>query len=184
MIGSELTVLFSADAIQARVKELGQRITRDYAPLIAGEDASLVLVCILKGAYVFGADLARAIELPLRLEFLGVQSYGDSTRSSGVVQLTQDVGRPIAGEHVLIVEDIVDTGLTSHYLLEQLTTRAPASLRLCALLHKPLKTKKPVRVDYAGFTFDDNVFVVGYGLDHAERYRNLPDIRVLPTGAY
>lgn len=164
--------LFSASAIQARVKILGQQITADYA------GKSLVLLCVLKGSFMFAADLARAIDLPLRIEFLAVRSYGDDTRSSGVVQITQDLTRPIAGDHVLIVEDIVDTGLTLSYLREQLLTRMPASVGVCALLHKPSRSVRPVEIDYLGFTVDD-VFVVGYGLDHAEQHRNLPYVGVL-----
>lgn len=164
--------LLGTDALAARTKELGAQIAADYA------GKSLVLLCVLKGSFVFAADLARAIELPLRVEFLGVRSYGDDTRSSGVVQITLDLTRPIAGEHVLIVEDIVDTGLTLSYLKEQLLARSPTSVRVCALLHKPSRSVRPVEIDYLGFTVDD-VFVVGYGLDHAEKYRNLPYVGVL-----
>lgn len=166
--------LLSADAIQSRVKELGAQIAREYA------GKSLVLLCVLKGSFVFAADLSRAIEIPLRVEFLGVRSYGDDTRSSGVVQITQDLTRPIAGEHVVLVEDIVDTGLTLSYLREQLLARGPASVKVCALLHKPARSVNPVHIDYLGFTVQD-VFVVGYGLDHAERYRNLPYVGILET---
>jgi hypoxanthine phosphoribosyltransferase len=166
--------LISASAIAARVKELGAKITADYT------GKSLVLLCVLKGSFVFASDLARAIDLPLRIEFLGVRSYGDDTRSSGVVQITQDLTRPIAGDHVLIVEDIVDTGLTLSYLREQLLARGPASARVCAFLHKPARSVKPVDIDYLGFTVED-VFVIGYGLDYAERYRNLPYVGVLRT---
>ncbi len=164
--------LLSEVAIAARVKALGAQITADYA------GKSLVLLCVLKGSFVFAADLARAIDLPLRVEFLGVRSYGDDTRSSGVVQITQDLTRPIAGDHVLIVEDIVDTGLTLSYLREQLLARTPVSVKVCALLHKPSRTVTPVEIEYLGFTVAD-VFVVGYGLDHAEQHRNLPYVGVL-----
>ncbi|MDF3071472.1 MAG: hpt [Polyangiaceae bacterium] len=166
--------LISQSDIAARVAALGAQITADYA------GQSLVLLCVLKGSFVFAADLARAIDLPLRIEFLGVRSYGDDTRSSGVVQITQDLTRPIAGDHVLIVEDIVDTGLTLSYLREQLLARGPASARVCAFLHKPARSVKPVDIDYLGFTVED-VFVIGYGLDYAERYRNLPYVGVLQT---
>ena len=168
------TELISASAISARVKELGQQIAAEYA------GKSLVLLCVLKGSFVFAADLARAIDVPLRVEFLAVRSYGDDTRSSGVVQITLDLTRPIAGDHVLVVEDIVDTGLTLSYLREQLLARAPASVKVCSLLHKPSRTIKPVAIDYLGFTVED-VFVIGYGLDHAEQYRNLPYVGVLTT---
>jgi hypoxanthine phosphoribosyltransferase len=165
--------LLSARQIQDRVRILGAEIARDYA------DKSLVLLCVLKGSFVFAADLARAIDLPLRVEFLGVRSYGDDTKSSGVVQITQDLTRPLsAGDHILLVEDIVDTGLTLSYLREQLLARTPASVKVCALLHKPSRTVRPVQIDYLGFTVDD-VFVVGYGLDYAERYRNVPYVGVL-----
>jgi hypoxanthine phosphoribosyltransferase len=164
--------LISQSAIAERVKALGAQITADYA------GKSLVLLCVLKGSFVFASDLARAISLPLRIEFLGVRSYGDDTRSSGVVQITQDLTRPIAGDHVLIVEDIVDTGLTLSYLREQLLARGPASAKVCAFLHKPARSVKPVTIDYLGFTVED-VFVIGYGLDYAERYRNLPYVGVL-----
>jgi len=166
------TELLSADVIRARVEALGAQIAAEYA------GKSLVLLCVLKGSFVFAADLARAIDLPLRVEFLGVRSYGDDTRSSGVVQITQDLTRPIVGDHLLIVEDIVDTGLTLSYLREQLLARMPASVKVCALLHKPSRRVRPVEIDYLGFTVAD-VFVVGYGLDHAEQYRNLPYVGVL-----
>jgi hypoxanthine phosphoribosyltransferase len=165
-------ILFSRVEIAEKVREIGARITRDYA------GRSLVLLSVLKGSFVFAADLARAIELPLRVEFLGVQSYGDSTHSSGVVRITLDLARPIEGEDVLIVEDIVDTGLTSHYLRDQISARGPRSVKLCSLLHKPSRTVRPVDIDYLGFTVPD-VFVVGYGLDAAQLHRNLPDLRVL-----
>lgn len=164
--------LLGTQTLSDRIAELGAQIAAEYA------GKSLVLLCVLKGSFVFAADLARAIDLPLRVEFLGVRSYGDDTRSSGVVQITLDLTRPIAGENVVIVEDIVDTGLTLSYLKEQLLARNPASVRVCALLHKPSRSVRPVEIDYLGFTVDD-VFVVGYGLDHAEKYRNLPYVGVL-----
>jgi hypoxanthine phosphoribosyltransferase len=167
-----LRTLLSSEQIQVRVRELGAQITRDY------RGQSLVVLCVLKGSFVFAADLARAIDLPLRIDFLGVQSYGNDTTTSGVVQITQDLTRPVEGDDVLIVEDIVDTGLTLAYLLEQLQARHPRSLKVCALLHKPARMQKPVAVDYLGFTIED-VFVVGYGLDCAQHYRNLPHIAVL-----
>ena len=154
------------------MSELAARITREYS------GRSLVLLCILKGSFVFAADLARAIAMPVRVEFLGVRSYGDDTKSSGVVQITQDLTRPVDGDHILIVEDIVDTGLTLSYLREQLRSRNPASIKVAALLHKPARMQREVEIDYLGFTIDD-VFVVGFGLDYAERYRNLPFLGVL-----
>ena len=165
--------LFSAEKIQARIDELGRQIAKDYA----GQE--LVLVGVLKGSFVFLADLARAIPSDeVRVEFLGVQSYGDETKSSGVVQITSDLTKPVDGKHVLLVEDIVDTGLTMHYIIDLLQTRHPASVKLCALLHKPSRTKIETRIDYLGFTIDD-LFVVGYGLDYAQKYRNVPFIGVL-----
>jgi hypoxanthine phosphoribosyltransferase len=165
--------LLSAEAISARVKELGAQIARDY------EGKDLVLIAVLKGSFLFVADLARHIPgAQVQIDFLGLQSYGDETRSSGVVQITYDLTKPIEGKHVVVVEDIVDTGLTMAYLLENLATRHPASVKLCSLLHKPSRTIKPVSIDYLGFTIDD-LFVIGYGLDFAQRYRNLPYIGVL-----
>jgi hypoxanthine phosphoribosyltransferase len=168
----QINVQISAEEIAKRVAELGAEISRDYA----GKE--LVLVGVLKGSFIFMADLARAISGDLRVEFLGVQSYGDETKSSGVVQITFDLTKPIDGKHVLIVEDIVDTGLTMDYLLDQMRTRHPASVKLCALLHKPSRVKKPCVIDYLGFTIPD-LFVIGYGLDYAQKYRNLPYIGVL-----
>ncbi len=164
--------LISSVQIDARVRELGAVFTRDYA------ERKLVLVCVLKGSFVFAADLARAIDLPLRIDFLGVRSYGAGTESSGVVQITQDLARPIEHEDVLLVEDIVDTGLTIAHLMDLLRTRAPSSVKVCSLLHKPARARVVISVDYLGFTIEDR-FVVGYGLDFAERYRNLPYIGVV-----
>lgn len=168
--------LLSAEVIASRVAELGAEITEAYA------GRSLVLLCVLKGSLVFTADLMRAIPLPMRLEFLGLRSYGDGTRSSGVVQITQDLTQPIAGEDVIVVEDIVDTGLTLSYLLELLRARGPRSVSVCALLHKPARTVRTVPIDFLGFTIEDR-FVVGYGLDHGQRYRNLPMIGVVAPEA-
>jgi hypoxanthine phosphoribosyltransferase len=168
----EIAPLLTSDVIAERVRELGAAITRDY------EGRRLVLVSILKGSFIFAADLVRAIGLQVRVEFLGVRSYGQGTTSSGVVQITHDLANPIEGEDVLLVEDIVDTGLTVAHLLELLRTRLPRSLKVCALLHKPARLCTPVPIEYLGFTIDDH-FVVGYGLDHAEAYRNLPYIGIL-----
>lgn len=172
MTQAHVSTMFSAEEIAARVKELGAKIAEDY------RGRRLVLVSVLKGSFVFTADLARAIDAQLRVEFLGVRSYGEGTSSSGVVQITQDLSKPIEGEDVLIVEDIVDTGLTIAHLLELFRTRHPASVKVCALLHKPARTRIEVPIDYLGFTIEDR-FVVGYGLDWAERYRNLPFIGVV-----
>lgn len=166
--------LLSAEVIAKRVRELGAEITEAY------QGRSVVLVCVLKGSYVFAADLARAIDLPLRIEFLGVRSYGSGTKSSGVVQITHDLSHPIEGEDVLIVEDIVDTGLTLEHLLNLLGTRLPRSIKVCALLHKPSRAISSVPIDFLGFTIED-AFVVGYGLDWDERYRNLPYIGTIAS---
>ena len=171
-MAERLVTLLSSEEIAVRVRELGAQITRDYA------GKPLVLVCVLKGSFVFAADLARAIDLPVRIDFLGVRSYGVDTETSGVVQITHDLGRPIDHEHVLLVEDIVDTGLTVAHLFDLLRTRGPSSVRLCALLHKPARARVEVKVDYLGFTIEDR-FVVGFGLDFGERYRNLPYIGVI-----
>jgi hypoxanthine phosphoribosyltransferase len=169
----KISELYSAAAIAARVRELGAAISADYA----GQE--LVLVGVLKGSFLFMADLARAIPGEHVLcDFLGLASYGDETRSSGVVQITTDLTRPVEGKHVLVVEDIVDTGLTMEYLLDNLRTRHPASVKLCALLHKPARSVRKIPIDYLGFTIEDR-FVIGYGLDYAQRYRNLPYIGVL-----
>jgi hypoxanthine phosphoribosyltransferase len=171
-MAEQIVTMLSAEQIAARVRELGAEITRDY------EGRALVLVCVLKGSFVFAADLARTIDLPLRVDFLGVRSYGEGTESSGVVQITQDLSRPIAHEDVILVEDIVDTGLTIAHLMDLFRTRQPQSVKVCSLLHKPARAKVEVKVDYLGFTIEDR-FVVGYGLDFAEKYRNLPYIGVV-----
>jgi hypoxanthine phosphoribosyltransferase len=165
------TELLSAAAIAGRVAELGAQITRDYA----NRGGDIVVIGVLKGSVIFLADLVRYIAAPIMLDFIGISSYGDATVSSGVVQITQDVSRPLEGKHVIVVEDIVDTGHTVHYLLENLGTRRPASIALCSLLHKPERSERQVKIDYLGFTIP-NKFVVGYGLDIAQQYRNLPFI--------
>ena len=171
----DLQTLIDADTIADKVRELGARITEDF------RGKELVLVPVLKGSFVFAADLARAIDLPLSIEFFGCRSYEGSS-SSGVVQTTLDLTKPIEGKHVIIVEDIVDTGLTMEYMRDNFETRHPASLKLASLLHKPARTKVPVDIDYLGFTIED-VFVIGYGLDFDERYRNLPYLGVLGGGS-
>ncbi len=166
----ELTPLITEERLRTRVAELGREITRDY------EGQPLVVVAVLKGSFVFVADLVRAVRLPLEVEFIGISSYA-GTASSGVVQITQDLTRPIAGEHVLLVEDIVDSGLTMSYLLDNLSTRRPASVQVCALLEKPARAKVKVPIAYKGFEIPDE-FVVGYGLDADGKYRNLPYVGV------
>ncbi len=168
----EPTVLIDRGRIHQRVVELGEQIAKDHP------DGSLVILGVLKGSFIFLADLARAIPRPLRVEFLGVQSYGAGKSSSGAVQITLDLTNPIDGSDVIIVEDIVDTGLTAQFLMQQLAARQARSVKLCSLLHKPARSIRPVDIDYLGFTIED-VFVVGYGLDYAQKYRNLPDICVI-----
>ncbi len=167
------TVMLSAEAIAARVAALGETITRDYR-----DSTELVVVPILKGSFLFASDLIRQIDLDLSVEFLGLRSYGAGTESSGVVQITYDLTTSISGKDVLVVEDIVDTGLTMQYLRTNLATRNPRSVKLCSLLHKPARSRVPIPIDYLGFTIEDR-FVVGYGLDYAEKYRNLPYIGVI-----
>jgi hypoxanthine phosphoribosyltransferase len=171
-MSERLVSMLSQEQIAARVKELGAEITKQY------KDKNLVLVVVLKGSFVFAADLSRTIDLPLRIDFLGVRSYGEGTETSGVVQITQDLSRPIAGEDVVIVEDIVDTGLTIAHLMDLFRTRGPRSVKVCALLHKPARARVAVNIDYLGFTIEDK-FVVGYGLDFGERHRNLPYIGIV-----
>ncbi|NCQ60327.1 MAG: hypoxanthine phosphoribosyltransferase [Myxococcales bacterium] len=170
----QIQPLLDAETIAARVREMGQEISRDYA----GEE--VVLVIVLKGSFVFGADLARAIDLPVTMDFLGLRSYGDGVQSSGVVEITTDLSKPVAGKHLIVIEDIVDTGLTMDYLFKNLATRGPKSVKLASLLHKPARTKVHVDIDYLGFTIED-VFVVGYGLDFAQKYRNVPFLGVLES---
>ncbi|RKG81152.1 hypoxanthine phosphoribosyltransferase [Corallococcus terminator] len=167
----DVDVLISEEAVQARVKELGAAITRDY------QGKELTLICVLKGSAYFAIDLSRAIDLPLTLEFLGVSSYHGGTESTGEVRITTDVSKPMAGKHLLVIEDIIDTGLTMTFLLENLQARHPASLKLCSLLEKPARARTKVNIDYKGFVIEDK-FVVGYGLDYGEKYRNLPFVGV------
>ena len=169
-------ILVSEEAIQSKVAELGERISQDY------QGQSLLLIGLLRGAIVFLSDLMRAITIPVQLDFIGISSYGDSTES-GAVRLVMDLETDIAGCHVLVVEDIVDTGKTLSYLVENLKARQPTSLRVCALLDKPDRRQVPIDVDYVGFEIPDK-FVVGYGLDFAEGYRNLPFVGVLKEHLY
>jgi hypoxanthine phosphoribosyltransferase len=171
-------VLIPAADIQRRVQELAQAISHDYC-----DSDDLLLVGVLKGCMTFMVDLARAIERKLALDFIAISSYGQSTRSSGVVRLLKDLDTDLNQRHVLIIEDIIDSGLTLAYLCNLLQQRNPASLRICALLNKPERRSADVTVDYIGFDIP-NEFVVGYGLDFGERYRNLPYIGILKSEVY
>ena len=170
-------ILLPEEELKARVRQLGEAISRDYA----GREP--VLVAILRGSYVFMADLSRSLDILCRVDFMSVSSYGAGTTSSGQVQITKDLSEDITGRHVIVVEDILDSGNTLSYLLNILEHRHPASIRLCTLLDKPDRRTKPVDLHYCGFTIPD-AFVVGYGLDYAEKYRNLPYIGVLKPEVY
>ena len=167
-----IEVLYSREQIADRVKELGAEITKAYAGT-----KELVLVGILKGSVIFFSDLIREIDLTVRCEFMGISSYGTETKSSGVVKITSDLTTAIEGKDVLIVEDIVDTGLSMNYLRENFATRKPNSVKICSLLDKPSNRKIPIDVDFIGFEIP-NLFVIGYGLDLAGHYRNLPYVGV------
>jgi hypoxanthine phosphoribosyltransferase len=177
-VGAELQdVLITPERLQKRVAELAAQIDADYA------DRELLLVGVLKGAVMVMADLARAIHLPVQMDWMAVSSYGSGTQSSGVVRILKDLDSDITGRHVLVVEDIIDSGLTLSWLVGNLESRGPASVRVCVLLRKPMATRIKVDVAYTGFDIDD-AFVVGYGLDYAERYRNLPFIGTLAPHVY
>lgn len=165
-------VLYSEEEIKLKVKELAKKIEKDYA----GEE--LLVVCILKGASIFCSDLIREIDLDVNMDFMCVSSYGNSTVSSGTVKIIKDLDVNIENKNVLIVEDIIDSGLTLHSLVDTLKTRNPKSLKLCTLLDKPERRKADIKVDYVGFVIEDK-FIVGYGIDYAEKYRNLPYIGIV-----
>ncbi|HIR83912.1 MAG TPA: hypoxanthine phosphoribosyltransferase [Candidatus Galloscillospira excrementavium] len=169
--------LFSQEEIDRRLEELAAEINRDYA----GKEP--MLISVLRGSFVFMADLTRKITLPCTVDFMAVSSYGKGTTSSGQVQITKDLSDDIEGKDILVVEDILDSGNTLSYLMKLLQARHPASIRLCTLLDKPERRVVPVQADYVGFTIPDE-FVVGYGLDYAEKYRNLPYIGVLKPSVY
>jgi hypoxanthine phosphoribosyltransferase len=169
---TRIAMMLSPEEIDRRLREMGREISEDYA------GKQLVLVGVLRGAFMFLSDLCRHITIPIEIDFLGLESYGDETTSSGVVRMTSDLSRPIQGKHVLIVEDIVDTGLTARYLIQNLETRKPASLAMCALLEKPSNNVGGVPIRYLGFTIPDQ-FVIGYGMDYASLYRNVPYIGVI-----
>ena len=170
-------ILFTEEQLKQRVKEMGAQITADY------QGKEPLLVSVLRGSYIFMADLTRSIDLPCRVDFMAVSSYGNGTSSSGQVQITKDLSENIEGRDVIVVEDILDSGNTLYYLLQILEARKPASIRLCTLLNKPDRRVKEVEVAYSGFDIPD-AFVVGYGLDYAEQYRNLPYIGILSPAVY
>ncbi len=171
------SVLVSNATIQARLDELCAQINRDY------KGRELLLVCILKGAVTVFADVLRRIEIPCSIDFMALSSYGSSSKSSGVVRILKDLDHGIEGKDVLVIEDIVDSGMSMKYLFENLETRSPASVKLLALLDKPSRRRVDLKADYVGFTIPDE-FVVGYGLDFAEKYRNLPDVCILSPKVY
>lgn len=171
-MADKISVLFSEEEVNSRIREMGEQISKDYA------GRSVHLVGILKGATFFACELAKRITVPVTLDFMSVSSYGNSTESSGVVKINKDLDEPLEGKDVLVVEDIVDTGNTLSYLLDNLQKRGSASVKLCTLLSKPDRRIKDVNVDYTGFVIPDE-FVVGYGLDYAQKYRNLPYIGIV-----
>lgn len=168
----QVEVLLSEEKINARIREIGEQISRDYA------GKSVHLVCILKGGSFFMCELAKRITVPVSIDFMSVSSYGSSSESSGVIKIIKDLDEPLAGKHVLVIEDIVDTGKTLHYLVELLKDRGAADVKLCALLDKPDRRVVEIGADYTGFQIPDE-FVVGYGMDYDQRYRNLPYIGVV-----
>lgn len=168
----KVRILLQEQEVNQRISEIADKISRDYA----GKE--IHLICVLKGSVFFTCELAKRITVPVTMDFMSVSSYGSDTKSSGVVKIAKDLDEPLEGRHVLIVEDIIDSGRTLSYLIEILKKREPASLRLCTLLDKPERRVKPVEVDYTCFNIPDE-FVVGYGLDYAQKYRNLPFIGVV-----
>lgn len=174
---NEVDILYSEEEIQKKVNQLGQQLTSDY------KDEDLLVIGILKGAFIFMADLVRQIDTPLQLDFMSVSSYGSSTVSSGEVRIMKDLDYSIEGKSVLIVEDIVDTGLTLNYICEILKKRGPKSVKICCLLDKPSRRRSPIKPDYVGYSIPDE-FVVGYGLDYAGHYRGYPAICILKPSVY
>jgi len=176
------TILYTEEEIQARVAEIGAALTEQYAPLAqAGEP--IVLVSVLRGAAIFMADLARQVKVPLEMDYMAVSSYGNGVKSSGVVSIVKDLSSTIEGKHVIIAEDILDSGLTLQYLMETLSSRNPASIEVVTLLRKKTRAQADIKCLHVGFECPDE-FIVGYGLDYAERYRNLPYIGVLKPEVY
>lgn len=177
MINDVEKVLLSEEQLSQKIAELGEEISKDY------QGKEIVAICVLKGAILFMADLASAVKVPMALDFMAVSSYGNGTSTSGTVRILKDLDNSIEGKHVLVVEDIIDSGVTLKYLLKNLKSRKPASIKLCTLLNKPERRRVEVDIDYCGFTVPD-YFLVGYGLDYAEKYRNLPFIGILKPAIY
>ena len=171
-MAERVEVLISEQEVEARIQELADQISKDY------EGKELHIICILKGSIFFTCELAKRISVPVTLDFMSVSSYGSDTKSSGVIKINKDLDESILERDILVIEDIVDSGNTLSYLLEMLQNRKPSSMRLCTLLDKPERRRKPVQVDYTGFQIPDE-FVVGYGLDYAQKYRNLPFVGVV-----
>ena len=171
-MSEKIRVLLSEEEVDRRIQEIGEQINKDYA----GKEVHLI--CVLKGGVFFMCELAKRINVPVSLDFMSVSSYGDDTKSSGVVKIVKDLDQPLEGKDVIIVEDIIDSGRTLYYLMDILKKRNPNSLRLCTLLDKPERRVKDVKVDYTGFEIPDEL-VVGYGLDYAQKYRNLPYIGIV-----
>lgn len=171
-MADRIEVLYDEETLDKRIRELGEEISREY------EGKEITIICILKGACFFACELAKRITVPVYFDFMRVSSYGNETKSSGVVKIVQDLDKPIRGKDVIVVEDIIDSGRSMHYLFQILRSREPASLKLCSLLNKPDRRVTEVDIDYTGFDIPDK-FVVGYGLDYAQKYRNLPYIGVV-----
>ncbi len=174
-MAEKITTIISEEEIDRKIRELGKKISEDF------KGQEVTLICILKGAATFACDLAKRIECPVTMEYMRCSSYGNETESSGVVKITLDLDEPIRNKNILVVEDIIDTGRSMAYLMEILKQRGPAQLKLCALLDKPDRRVADVDIDYTGFVIPDK-FIVGYGLDYAQKYRNLPFIGVVDTG--
>lgn len=170
-------VLISKEKIAERVKEIGSQLSQEY------RDKNPLMICILKGSVMFFSDLIRAMDIPLEIEFMAISSYDSSSKSSGEVKVVKDTDKSLENRYVILVEDIVDTGLTLSYLKHMLERRAPAALKICALLDKPERREVDIKADYLGFTIP-NSFVIGYGLDYSQKYRNMPDICVLKPSVY
>ena len=176
-------VLFSEEEIAARVAEIGAQITKDYAGVVEQDGQGIILISVLRGAAIFMADLARKIKLPLEMDYMAISSYGNGAKSSGVVRILKDLSSEVEGRHIIVAEDILDSGLTLTYLMKNLASRNPASIEVATLLRKKTLAQAEIDCKYVGFECPDQ-FIVGYGLDFAERYRNLPYIGILKPEVY